>query len=433
VRGQYQDVMIRYHSGIVFEDSENHTPMQISHRQTQSPTSSAIKKTRVLIVQNHYIGFGGDDVVVAAETSLLQSKGHEVSLWILRNDDLIYLGPKIETALNSTYNHKVKAALAKHIAEFRPDVMHCHNLFPRITPAAYDAAREANVPVVQTLHDFRSFCCAGAFLYRKGQPCERCVTGSSYWGAWHRCYRESWVGSLVLAHALDVHRRRLTLQQQVQRFIAPSAASKSRFVAAGLPNERIIVKPNFIKDPGYKLFEIRNGALFVGRLSPEKGLMTLIKAWEHICYPLQILGNGPLMESLNMISNPWLKLLGHQPNNEVGSFMRQARFLVMPSEWIETFGMVIVEAFANGLPVIASRLGAMAEIIDDGVTGLHFTPGDSNDLAAKINWAIANPICMIEMGNAARRVYEAKYNEHENYRQLIQIYDEAHNDVNTSP
>ncbi|MCD2448925.1 glycosyltransferase family 4 protein [Methylicorpusculum oleiharenae] len=380
---------------------------------------------RILIIQNHYIGFGGDDVVVAAETSLLQSKGHEVSLWSLRNDDLTHLRPKIETALNLTYNHKVKAALAKHIAKFRPDVMHCHNLFPRITPAAYDAAREANVPIVQTLHDFRSFCCAGAFLYRKELPCELCVTGSSYWGAWHRCYRGSWVGSLVLSHTLDFHRRHKTLQRQIQRFIAPSEASKYRFVAAGLPDDRIIVKPNFIKDPGYILCENRKGALFAGRLSPEKGITTLIKAWEHIRYPLSILGNGPLMKNLQRIPNPCLTFLGHQPNSEVGRFMSQAEFLVMPSEWIETFGMVIVEAFAYGLPVIASRLGAMAEIIDDGVTGLHFISGDANDLAAKVNWAISHPERMAEMGVAARRVYEARYNEHENYRQLIQIYESA--------
>lgn len=384
---------------------------------------------RVLIIQNHYIGFGGDDVVVAAETSLLQSKGHEVSLWSLRNDDLIHLGPKIETALNSTYNHKVKAALAKHIAEFRPDVMHCHNLFPRITPAAYDAAREASVPVVQTLHDFRSFCCAGAFLYRKGRPCELCVTGSSYWGAWYRCYRESWVGSLLLAHALDVHRRRKTLQRQIQRFIALSEVSKCRFVAAGLPDERISVKPNFIRDPGYTRSESRNGGLFVGRLSPEKGLTTLIKAWERIPYPISILGDGPLMEAVRKVSNPWMTWLGHRPNAEVGHFMNQAEFLVMPSEWIEGFPMVIVEAFANGLPVIASRLGAMTQIIDDGVTGLHFTPGDANDLAVKVDWAIAHPGRMAEMGLAARRVYEARYNEHENYRQLIQIYEAAQAEV----
>lgn len=380
---------------------------------------------RVLIVQNHCIGFGGDDVVVANESLLLKSHGHQVSIWSLRNDDLTSFGSKVEVVLNAAYNRKAKIGLSQRIAEFRPDVMHCHNLFPQITPAAYDAANEANIPVVQTLHDFRAFCCIAAFLHRNDQQCMRCVTGSSYWGAWHRCYRNSWLGSVLFAHALASHRRQLTLQQKIQRFIALSEASKNQFIAAGLPDTRIRIKPNFIFDPGYPLRESRDGALFVGRLSPEKGLATLITAWEDIQYPLRILGSGMLMSTLSQTANPWLTWLGHQPNAEVGQYMRQAKFLVMPSEWIEGFPLVLVESFAHGLPVIASRLGAMAEIIDDGITGLLFTPGDTRDLTAKITWAIAHPERMTAMGHAARRVYEQRYTPDENYRQLMQIYGEA--------
>ncbi|QSB01847.1 glycosyltransferase family 4 protein [Methylomonas sp. EFPC1] len=380
---------------------------------------------RVLVVQNHCRGFGGDDVVVANESSLLMTQGHEVSIWALRNGDLNGWQDNLAVALNAVYNHRAKAELNQRIREFRPDVMHCHNLFPRITPAAYDAAREANVPVVQTLHDFRTFCCVGAFLHRNGLPCELCVNGSSYWGAWHRCYRKSWFGSVLFAFALDTHRRHQTLQRQIQCFIAPSEAAKRRFVAAGLPGERIRVKPNFISDPGYTLRADRKGGVFVGRLSQEKGLMTLMEAWRGINYPLILVGDGPLMADLRRWSNHWMTWGGHQPNSEVGGFMRNAEFLVMPSLWIEGFPMVIAEAFAHGLPVIASRLGAMAEIIEDGVTGLLFNPGDSQDLAAKVSWAVANPERMLQMGIAARRVYELKYTAQENYHQLMQIYRDA--------
>jgi glycosyltransferase involved in cell wall biosynthesis len=380
---------------------------------------------RILVVQNHYIGFGGDDVVVANESSLLSAKGHEVSLWSVHNKDLTSLRSYVHTALNLTYSRESKARLARHIAEFHPDVMHCHNLFPRITVSAYDAAAEAGIPVVQTLHDFRSVCCINAYLFRNGQICELCVAGSSYWGAWHRCYRDSWLGSLVAAHALDHQRRAGTLQQRVGCFIALSESSRRKFIAAGLPAERVVVKPNFMFDPGAPPAGPRDGALFVGRLSPEKGVQTLVKAWEGIEYPLRILGGGPLQLYLSADSSRWISLLGHRPHAEVGPAMRKSRFLVMPSEYIEGFPMVIVEAFANGLPVIASRLGTMADAIEDGVTGLHFKAGDPADLAAKVAWAISHGDRVAEMGFAARRAYETRYNDETNYQSLRTIYRDA--------
>lgn len=380
---------------------------------------------RILIVQNHYLNFAGDDVVVANESSLLSAKGHEVSLWSVHNKDLTTLRSHIHTALNLTYSRQSKARLSRHIAEFRPDVMHCHNLFPRITVSAYDAAAEAGIPIVQTLHDFRAVCCVNGFLYRNGRICELCVAGSSYWGAWHRCYRNSWVGSLVTAHALDRQRRAGTLQQRVGCFIALSEPSRRQFIAAGVPEERIVVKPNFMSDPGIPPAVSRHGALFVGRLSPEKGLHTLVKAWEGIEYPLHILGGGPLRLSLSADLSRWISVLGHRPHAEVGPAMRRAQFLVMPSEYIEGFPMVIVEAFANGLPVIASRLGTMADVIEDGVTGLHFTVGDPDDLAAKVAWAITHSDRMAEMGSAARRVYEKRFSEEPNYQALLAIYRDA--------
>jgi len=380
---------------------------------------------RILVVQNHYVGFAGDDVVVANESSLLSTKGHEVSLWSVHNKDLTNLRSRVHTALNLTYSRQSKDRLSRHIAEFRPDVMHCHNLFPQITVSAYDAAAEAGIPIVQTLHDFRSVCCINAFLYRKGRICELCVTGSPYWGAWHRCYRNSLVGSFVAAHALDRQRRAGTLQQRVDCFIALSEPSRRQFIAAGLPEARIVVKPNFMSDPGTPPSASRHGALFVGRLSPEKGVQTLVKAWEGIEFPLRILGGGPLRLDLSADLRRWISVLGHRPHAEVGPEMRKARFLVMPSEYIEGFPMVIVEAFANGLPVIASRLGTMADVIEDGVTGLHFTAGDPDDLAIKVAWAINHSDRIAKMGSAARRVYESRYSEETNYHSLLTIYREA--------
>jgi glycosyltransferase involved in cell wall biosynthesis len=379
---------------------------------------------RVLIVQNHCVGFGGDDVVVANESALLASKGHEVSLWSLRNDELKAPAQIVDAAWHVAYNDATRDALARHVARFEPDVMHCHNLFPRITASAYDAAAQHGVPVVQTLHDFRSVCCANAFLYRDGKACERCVTGSTYWAAWFGCYRGSRLASLWVARALDGHRRSGTLQRRVQRFIALSQASRRKFIEAGLPADRVVVKPNFTPDPGTPQCA-RDGALFVGRLSPEKGIATLAQAWQGIAYPLDVLGAGPSAAALQRVAGGAVALRGHCDGAPVALAMQRARFIVMPSLGIEGFPMVVAEAYANGLPIIASRLGTLAEAIDDGLTGLHFNPGDAADLARQVQWAIAHPERMAEMGRAARRAYEARYSTEPNYRQLMRVYEQA--------
>jgi hypothetical protein len=234
-------------------------------------------------------------------------------------------------------------------------------------------------------------------------------------GLYHLSATEWWSGK-------DPER---TWRRLVHVYIAPSEFARHKLIVGGLPGNRIVVKPNFMSDPGTPLACSRHGALFVGRLSPEKGLQTLVKAWEGIEFPLRILGGGPLRLYLSADLSRWISVLGHRPHAEVGPAMREARFLVMPSEYIEGFPMVIVEAFANGLPVIASRLGTMADVIEDGVTGLHFTAGDPDDLAAKVAWAITHSDRMAEMGSAARRVYETRYSEETNYQSLLTIYRDA--------
>ena len=202
---------------------------------------------------------------------------------------------------------------------------------------------------------------------------------------------------------------------------------KNKFVKAGFPEKRISIKPNFynLKTKGEtKKVNVRSGALFVGRLSTEKGIKTLLKAWGNLNIPLKIVGTGPLLEEIKVRASdlPDVSLLGYLSPDQVAQEMARAAFLVMPSEWHETFGMVLIESFAHGLAVIASRLGSMTEIVENGVTGLHFNPGNSKNLAEKVLWMHEHPEDCRRMGANAYELYKKAYTPQKNYEMLFNIY-----------
>ena len=380
---------------------------------------------RVLLAHNSYQQSGGEDAVLRNERALLADAGCDVDLLHVHNDEISSFWHKLSTTINLTRSARGKMLMARAIERFRPDVVHVHNFFPLLTASIYDACRDAGIPVVQSLHNYR-ITCAGAILFRDGKPCEDCIHGTPYQGALHGCYRGSRAGSLAVARMIDVHRRNNIWNTRVDRFIALTRFAKGRYVAAGIEPRRIAVKPNFVPDPGRippAAQPPRSGALFVGRLSPEKGLGTLLKGWQGLSVPLTIIGDGPLKDEVVAGSGGPITYRGQQTALEVREAMRTAAFLVMPSESFETFGMVIVEAFANRLPVIASRLGAMAEIIEDGRTGLLFTPGDAADLATTAATAAAQPDRLRALGQEARATYEARYTPAVNLRALMAIYE----------
>lgn len=384
---------------------------------------------RILFVHNFYRLAGGEDAVLAAEMALLRGHGHEVALWSLDNKDLPSgIAGKFRTACNTVYSRRSRRQAAAEIAAFRPDVVHVHNFFPQISPSIYDACRAAGVPVVQTLHNYRLLC-AGAMLMRNGRVCENCVTGSPYQAVRYGCYRGSKLGSLVLAHMIASQRRQRTWQRKVNRFIALTGFARQRFIAAGFPAERIAVKPNFTVAPAPRPDASGGYALYVGRLSPEKGVATLLAAWSGLdaAPPLKIAGEGPLQASLPAVAN--VEFLGRRTPAEVSALMADAAFLVLPSEWYEGFPMVLVEAFAHGLPVLASRLGSMTDIVRDGETGLLFTAGDAADLGQKLCWLRQNPEQLRRMGRQARQCYQDLYTPDANYRQLLDIYQQAQADA----
>jgi glycosyltransferase involved in cell wall biosynthesis len=382
---------------------------------------------KVLLVHNLYQQAGGEDTVVSGEKGLLEANGDEVRLFTVANTDVKGVLARVRTALSVAYSSSAHRMVAVEIASFQPDIVHVHNFFPLLTPSVYDACSNAEIPVVQTLHNFRTIC-PGAFLSRNGEVCEVCLTGSPYRAVLHRCYRNSRSGSLAVARMVAYHCKRGTWQHKVDRFIALTEFAKTRFVAAGFPPGKIAVKPNYTQNPSPAFISgLRQGALFVGRLSPEKGIATLLTAWRHLNVSIRFAGDGPLADNVRLSSMSNVVCLGKLSKDELAAEMHRAAFLVMPSEWYEGFPMVLVEAFAYGLPVIASRMGSMAEIVADGVTGLHFEAGNANDLAVKVRWAAEHPEEMRAMGENARREYERKYTPEVNHRQLKAIYDEAIN------
>lgn len=379
---------------------------------------------KILIFHNYYRYPGGEDVVYMNEEALLVAKGQEVFTFTLHNQALDVLARWRQAAM-AMWNGSVYRELRRVIREKRPRLVHVHNTFPLASPAVIRAAKSEGVPVIMTLHNYRLLC-VNALLFHEGQVCEDCLGRLPWRGMVRKCYRESLPASGVVAGMLVMHRV-LGTWGLVDRFIALTEFARTKFIEGGLPAEKIIVKPNFVyPDPG--VGEGRGGyALFVGRLAPEKGVRTLLKAWDVLAdrVPLKIVGDGPLVEEVRSAAErlPGVEWLGWRSPEDVYALMGEAAFLLFPSESYETFGRVAIEAFAKGTPVIAANIGAVGEITEHGRTGLHFRPGDPLDLAEKVEWLLARPKELLRMRKEARAEFEAKYTAERNYELLMSIYE----------
>lgn len=380
---------------------------------------------RILIVHNAYQYRGGEDSVVEAEADMLRSHHHTVEVYGRHNDEIASI-PRISLAGQTFWSSRTVEDVASRVAHFKPDVIHVHNTFPLISPSLYWAASRAKIPVVQTLHNFRMLCPQAMFL-REGRVCEDCLGHIPWRGVVHGCYRNSTVQSAVLSGMLMLHRAIGTYHEKVSRYIALNDFCRQKFIQGGLPAERIVVKPNFVDCPQL-VDTARQGFLFVGRLSVEKGVDVLVAAVQQLDHvSVRVAGTGPEANLIEDVAG--LHVLGALSADAVRGEMNQSVALVLPSIWYENFPRTLVEAFSCGLPVISSRIGALAELVEDGVTGLLFESGNANDLAVKMQWAQENPEQMSLMGQNARKKYEAEYTSDRNYAQLISIYRDAIEDV----
>jgi glycosyltransferase involved in cell wall biosynthesis len=387
---------------------------------------------KILMVHNTYREAGGEDVVFESEKRLLERTGHTVIPYVRSNRELenaslldrIAIGPRM------VWSSKTRNEFVTILEAERPDLVHVHNTFMVISPSIYSACSERRLPVVQTLHNFRLLCPAGNF-FRDGIICKECLDRSLLQSVRHACYRNSRGATAGVALMLALHRSLDTWGASVTRFIALTQFAKEKFVAAGFPAEKVVVKPNFTESDPCERVRAGEYAVYIGRLAENKGLQVLLSAWKKLStqYPLQIVGDAPERAALELQAREMqlsgISFRGRLSHAEVIETVKGAKFLIVPSVLYEGLPMCIVESFACGTPVLCSRLGSMIEIVEDRVTGLNFNPGDARDLASKVEWAWNNPSELATMGRAARGKYETDYTAEKNYSLLMGIYEQA--------
>jgi len=387
---------------------------------------------KIVVVHNTYQQRGGEDEVVAAESAILERNGHKVVRYSRNNDEISSLSRSQQLLLVRDFIHseKSKRELFALLQTEKPDVVHIHNTFIMISPSVYEACRDAGIPVVQTLHNYRLIC-PGWSLSRDGHVCEECIDDGLWQSVRHGCYRDSRLMTAAVALMLQVHRTKGTWKRSVHSYVALTNFAREKFIQGGLPPSAIHVKPNFLgSDPGERIASGR-AFLFVGRLSAEKGVHTLLDAWQQLSHsiPLVIVGDGPLRRPLETavrvkgLSN--ITFTGWLSKPDVYATIKNGAALIIPSVCYEGFPMTLVEAFACGTPVIGSSLGGIQEIVTNGRNGLHFAAGDANDLADKVEWAWARPAVLETMGHASRQDFEQLYSAETNYKRLLQIYEKT--------
>ncbi|MEU0530356.1 glycosyltransferase [Amycolatopsis tolypomycina] len=385
---------------------------------------------KVLVVHNRYRSEqpSGENNVVDAEVTLLAEGGHQVSLFERRSDDIaaMPLPRKAAVPLMVPWNPAVRKELAARLRASRPDVVHIHNTFPLLSPSVVAACADAGVPAVATLHNYTMVCPPGT-LHRDGRICTECVGGSPLPAVKHGCYRGSAAATLPMAASMVANRRRWWTG--VSRFFCISAAQRDLLVSAGMPGERMVVKHNFVTDPGVRRTGDGKHVLFLGRVTEEKGVGLLMRAWDRLDgalgVPLVIAGTGPMQDEVAAwaAGRTDVSYVGLQNKAQCRALTADAIAVVAPSTWLEAFGLVVVEAMAAGVPTVAAAHGAFPELVDDGVTGLLHTPNDEASLADRLRTVVADR--NRDMGDAARVRYEKDFTPAVGLDRLIAGYEAA--------
>ncbi|TPE43070.1 glycosyltransferase family 4 protein [Pontibacter mangrovi] len=384
---------------------------------------------RILLVHNHYKQTGGEDTVFFAEAALLEEHGHTVEKLTFTNNDVNSISEKLQAALGIVYNPKGARAVEEKIKELRPDVVHVHNFFPLVSPAVFYVCQKLNVPVVMTLHNYRLICPSSYIHYHGKLHMENVHKIFPAAAIRDRAYRDSRFQTASVVLTTGLHKLLGTFRNKVDLLITltPGAARLFQDSSLNPRPEQLVVKPNFTADLGLGNPEREDYFLFVGRLSPEKGLDTLLKAHALHPFKLKVVGDGPLRSMVEAHAAKYssLEYLGYQKRDKVVEELKSARGLIFPSEWPEMFGMSIIEAFSTGTPVVASKIGGGEYLVQHQHNGLHFEPGNAQDLCEKVQELERHAGLAASMGKQARQDYLENYTSETNYKQLVNIYQQA--------
>lgn len=387
---------------------------------------------KILMLHNRYLLPGGEDQATLADAALLRDQGHEVELLVEDNRRVEHLG-KVRTGARIVWSRESYHRINEKLRTGNFDILHVQNFFPLWSPSVYYAASRNGVPVVQTLHNYRLMC-ANSLLFRDQHVCEECIGRLFPWPAiLHACYRNNRAASAAVAGMISAHRLAGTWRKRVAIYIAVSDFTRDKYIAGGMAAERIVVKPNFIHPTPLPGAGGGGYALFVGRLSPEKGIATMLEAWKNArsALPLKIVGEGPLDDLVTVATKTGsgVEYLGPKSLPEVMDLLRSAEFLVFPSEWYETMGRTIMEAFAVGTPVVASRIGPPASMITPGENGFHFQPGNVAELRERVEWCSSHLAELRTMRGKARQAFAAHYTGAANAEILLKAYGMAKSSI----
>lgn len=340
---------------------------------------------RILIMHSRYLSgaVSGENRVVEDEARLLREAGHNVALWMPTPEGTSGFS-LLRTGMEAVWSRPAVNEMEHRISEHQPDVIHCHNLFPALSPAVLRVASRHGIPSLVTLHNYRLMCAPGTFM-REGRVCEDCLGHGTWRSVLHRCHRDSIAASAAMSTSLSTHWRMGTFAAPTL-YLAVSEFLRHKHIAGGIPSDRIVVKSNFSwpaplrKGPGHYF-------LFVGRLAPEKGVATLLDAWRYVPAPLLVIGDGPELAVLRAKAPENVQVVGALPGDRIPRLLSQARALMVPSRWYEGQPRSILEAFAVGVPVVASRIGGLPELVEDGATGLltdPFNPREWTEAAIRL-------------------------------------------------
>lgn len=396
---------------------------------------------KITIVHNAYPQYGGEDTVVANEMAMLERHGGDVIPWIVPTEESGILN-LIRCGFSAMWNPFAYRKLKLLLAREKPDIVHCHNTFPLLSPSVFAACHNAGVPVVQTIHNYRHICPAGGF-FREGHICEECIGKKFPIPALkHGCYRNSLIASAVPAMTAYAQRIRRTFERDVDALIALNCFEREKLIEGGIPADKIIIKPNFCPEPVSRKPDPRPAdkpftICFAGRFSEDKGIPLLLEAWKafsgiaalngmpNAC--LQIAGGGDLADMVSKAAeqSESIQYMGSLSHEATVEMIAQADCLVCPSLWYEGMPMTLLEAFGSGTPVIASRIGGLPEMVEDGINGFLFSPGDKNELETRIHKLHSSPELLAEMGKNAHDIYQTRYSEPVNFPLLEKIYRNA--------